>query len=113
MGKNKKRKRTKIEIEETKGHLYADIFLGNITKDMESEYDYAKSLKEEDEADHVIDGYETPNVNHYVHFNDDLGIDQNDYEVEQERYAVESEDVQPIAVDRYFERFGKSRRTPR
>ena len=28
MGKNKKRKRTKIETEETKGHLYADIFLG-------------------------------------------------------------------------------------
>ena len=110
MGKIKKRK-TKIKTIATKGHVFADVYLGNVTDDLE--YDYAKSFKEEDEADHVIDGYETPHVNHYEHFNDDLGIDQNDYEVEQEKYAVESEDIQPIAVDRYLRRFAKNRITPR
>ena len=91
-------------------------------KEKENEYraedifplrDESREIEGEDEADHVIDGYETPHVNHYEHFNDDLGIDQNDYEVEQEKYAVQSEDLQPIAVDRYFKRIGKSRRTPR
>ena len=71
------------------------------------------SFKEEDEASHEIEGYKTHTINHNQYFNDDLGIDQDDYEVEQERYVVESDEAQPIAVDRYFERFGKSRRTPR
>ena len=110
MGKVKKRK-TKIKTIATKGHVFADVYLGNVTDDLE--YDYAKSYKEEDEADHVIDGYETPNVNHHEHFNDDLGTDQNDYEVEQEKYNVQSEDIHPIAVDRYLRRFAKNRRTPR
>ena len=70
-------------------------------------------FEEEQEADHVIDGYHVHNTNQHENFNDDLSTDENDYEVEQERYAVQSEDVQPIAVDRYFERFGKRRRTPR
>ena len=71
-------------------------------------------FEEEQEADHVIDGYHVHTVNHHEHFNDDLSTDENDYEMEQEKvYAVQSEDLQPIAVDRYFERFGKSRRTPR
>ena len=72
------------------------------------------ALEEDQEADHVIDGYHVHQTNHHEYFNDDLSTDENDYEVEQERYnAVQSEDIQPIAVDRYFERFGKSRRTPR
>ena len=70
-------------------------------------------FEEEQEADHVIDGYHVHDTNHHHSFNDDLGMDENDYEAEQERYAVQSEDVQPIAVDRYFKRVGKSRRTPR
>ena len=62
-----------------------------------------RDIEGQEEADHVIDGYSTaPTYNHHERFNDDLGIDQNDYEVEQERYVVESEDTQPIAVDRYF-----------
>jgi hypothetical protein len=70
--------------------------------------------EEEQEGDHVIDGYQLHKehiTNQY--FNDDLGVDQDDYEIEQEKYAVQSEDLQPIAVDRYFRRIGKSRRTPR
>lgn len=70
-------------------------------------------VEEEREADHVVDGFHVWDQNQHEHFNDDLSEDLNDYEVEQEKYAVQSEDVQPIAVDRYFERFGKSRRSPR
>ena len=70
-------------------------------------------IEEEREADHVVDGYHLWEKNQHNSFNDDLNLDLNDYEVEQEKYAVQSEDAQPIAVDRYFERFGKSRRTPR
>jgi hypothetical protein len=71
-------------------------------------------LEEEQEGDHVIDGYQLHKehiTNQY--FNDDLGVDQNDYELEQEKYAVQSQDLQPIALDRYFRRIGKNRRTPR
>ena len=71
-------------------------------------------FEEEQEDDHGIDGNHVHQTNHDEYFNDDLSTDENDYEVEQERYnAVQSEDIQPIAVDRYFERFGKSRSTPR
>ena len=113
MGKSKKRK-TKIKHKEQgQGHAFADSYLENTTMDLKADYDYAKSFKEEDEASHEIEGYKTHTINHNQYFNDDLGIDQDDYEVEQERYVVESEDTQPIAVDRYFKRFGKSRRTPR
>ena len=116
MGKIKKRK-TKIKVKgEWQGHAFADSYLKNTTEDFEivdTEYDYAKSLKEEDQANHEINEYKTHQVDHNQYFNDDLGIDEQDYEVEQEKYVVESEDAQPIAVDRYFKRFGKSRRTPR
>jgi len=112
MGKIKKRK---IKFA-NKGHAFADFYLQNTTKDFEiadTEYDYAKSFKEEDQANHEIDEYKTHYKNSNQYFNDDLGVDQNDYEIEQEKYVVESKDAQPIAVDRYFKRFGKSRRTPR
>jgi hypothetical protein len=120
MGKSKKRK-TKIKHKEQgQGHAFADSYLENTTEDFKisdenykADCDYAKSFKEEDQASHEIEGYKTHTINHNQYFNDDLGIDQDDYEVEQERYVVESEDTQPIAVDRYFKRFGKSRRTPR
>jgi hypothetical protein len=71
-------------------------------------------FEEEQEADHVIDGYHVNQPDNHDTFNDDLSTDENDYELEQEKWnAVQSEDLQPIAVDRYFERFGKSRRTSR
>ena len=116
MGKIKKRK-TKIKDKnytEVKGHSFADRHLGHFAMDdifplPEEERD----IEGQEEADHVIDGYKTHHENHHKNFSDDLGIDENDYEVEQEKYAVQSEDVQPIAVDRYLERFRKSRRTPR
>ena len=43
--------------------------------------------------------------------NDDLSLDYNDYEHIQEEYGIQSEDVQPIALDRFVERIGKSRRS--
>tara|TARA_R110000824_G_scaffold22240_6_gene81705 strand:- start:8592 stop:8888 length:297 start_codon:yes stop_codon:yes gene_type:complete len=73
----------------------------------------ARDIEGQEEADHVIDGYHVWGNNQRNNFNDDLNLDDNDYEIEQEKYAIQSEDTQPIAVDRYFERFGKSRRTPR
>ena len=97
MGKIKKRKTKKVEEKEHE-YITEDVF---------------PLVEEETEGDHIVDGYKVFKQNHYEHFNDDLGIDQNDYEVEQEKYNVQSEDIQPIAVDRYLERFGKSRRTPR
>jgi type I restriction-modification system DNA methylase subunit len=97
MGKIRKRKTKKVEEKEHE-YIAEDVF---------------PLVEEETEGDHIVDGYKVFKQNHYERFNDDLGIDENDYEVEQERYAVQSEDTQPIAVDRYFERFGKSRRTPR
>ena len=107
MGKIKKRKRkSKVETFEVKGHAFADHHLGHFSADD------IFPLPEE-EVDHVMEGYSIYKDDHCEHFNDDLGIDQNDYEVEQEKYNVQSKDIQPIAVDRYFERLGKSRRTPR
>ena len=104
MGKIKKKK-VKLEI---KGHAFADSYLKNADENFELIID-----DEEEEGDHVIDGYKIHRPNYNTYFNDDLGIDENDYEVEQEKYDVQSEDLQPIALDRYFRRFGKSRRTPR
>ena len=66
-----------------------------------------------EDGDFVLDGYQIHLDSSVSKHNDDLEQDINDYEDIQEEYAVQSEDTQPIAVDRYFERFGKSRRTPR
>ena len=38
-------------------------------------------FEEEQEADHVIDGYHVHTVNQHEHFNDDLSTDENDYEM--------------------------------
>ena len=115
MGKSKKRKKVKAKLG-TKGHAFADSYLESGIISVDDIFpipEEPRDIEGQEEADHVIDGYSLQQNNHHEHFNDDLGIDQNDYEVEQEKYVVESEDAQPIAVDRYFERFGKSRRTPR
>ena len=115
MGKSKKRKKVKAKLG-TKGHAFADSYLESGIISVDDIFpipEEQRDIEGQEEADHVIDGYSLQQNNHHEHFNDDLGIDQNDYEVEQEKYVVESEDAQPIAVDRYFERFGKSRRTPR
>ena len=115
MGKSKKRKKVKAKLG-TKGHAFADSYLESGIISVDDIFpipEEQRDIEGQEEADHVIDGYSLQQNNHHERFNDDLGIDQNDYEVEQEKYVVESEDAQPIAVDRYFERFGKSRRTPR
>ena len=115
MGKSKKRKKVKAKLG-TKGHAFADSYLESGIISVDDIFpipEEPRDIEGQEEADHVIDGYSLQQNNHHERFNDDLGIDQNDYEVEQEKYVVESEDAQPIAVDRYFERFGKSRRTPR
>ena len=103
MDKINKRKTKKVKEKENE-YIAEDIFPLR---------DESREIEGEEEADHVIDGYSMHKNNHYECFNDDLGIDENDYEVEQEKYAVQSEDLQPLAVDRYFKRIGKSRRTPR
>jgi hypothetical protein len=103
MDKIYKRKTKKVKEKENKYR----------TEDIFPLRDESREIEGEEEADHVIDGYSIHKNNHYEYFNDDLGIDQDDYEVEQEKYAVQSEDLQPLAVDRYFKRIGKSRRTPR
>ena len=115
MGERKKRKKEKTKLG-TKGHAFADSYLESGIISVDDIFpipEEPRDIEGQEEADHVIDGYSLQQNNHHERFNDDLGIDQNDYEVEQEKYVVESEDAQPIAVDRYFERFGKSRRTPR
>ena len=115
MDKIKKRKKEKTKLG-TKGHAFADSYLESGIISVDDIFpipEEQRDIEGQEEADHVIDGYSLHQNHHHERFNDDLGIDQNDYEVEQEKYAVQSEDVQPIAVDRYFERFGKSRRTPR
>ena len=115
MDKSKKRKKEKTKLG-TKGHAFADSYLESGIISVDDIFpipEEQRDIEGQEEADHVIDGYSLQQNNHHEHFNDDLGIDENDYEVEQETYAVQSKDVQPIAVDRYFERFRKSRRTPR
>ena len=112
MGKSKKKKIKFVN----KGHVFADKYLGHFTAEdiFPLPENKERDIEGQEEADHVIDGYTIHKTNHHEHFNnDDLSTDENDYEVEQEKYVVESEDAQPIAVDRYFERFTKSRRTPR
>ena len=60
-----------------------------------------------DEGDFVMDGYsiQIPSGQSKVNI-DDLTIDQDDYELQQEEATdgLESDDAEPIAVDRYFRR---------
>ena len=75
-----------------------------------------KREKEEDileDGDFVLDGYSIHLDKNVAKHNDDLEQDINDYEDIQEDYAFQSEDTQPIAVDRFVSRFGKSRRSSR
>tara|TARA_R110000782_G_scaffold80295_1_gene158962 strand:+ start:141 stop:377 length:237 start_codon:yes stop_codon:yes gene_type:complete len=69
-----------------------------------------KPVKEDDileEGDFVMDGYsvQIPSGQTKVDLND-LTIDQDDYELQQEEVAngMESNNAEPIAVDRYFRR---------
>ena len=56
------------------------------------------------EADHVLDGYTTPQELDHQDL-DDVSLDENDYELQQEKmYGVESEKNEPIPLDRYFKR---------
>jgi len=64
-----------------------------------------------EDGDFVLDGYQIHLDHNVSKHNDDLEEDINDYEDIQEDYAFQSEDTQPIAVDRFVSRFGKSRRT--
>ena len=77
---------------------------------------YKKKIEQDDDiledGDFVLDGY-TVNIEDTSKHNDDLSLDHNDYEHIQEEYGVQSEDVQPIALDRFIERIGKSRRSSR
>jgi len=66
-----------------------------------------------EDGDFVLDGYQSHLDSSVSKHNDDLEQDINDYEDIQEEYAVQSEDTQPIAVDRFINRSGKSRRTSR
>ena len=60
-----------------------------------------------DEGDFVMDGYsiQIPSGQSKVNI-DDLTLDQDDYELQQEEATngMESDDAEPIAVDRYFRR---------
>ena len=77
---------------------------------------YKKKIEQDDDiledGDFVLDGY-TVNLEDATNPNDDLSLDYNDYEHIQEEYGIQSEDVQPIALDRFIERIGKSRRSSR
>ena len=94
MGKKQKKKIEEIKLK--------DAIVSEVMED-----------ETEIEGDHTIDGYRFHNKQHYKYFNDDLSLDYNDYEVEQERYGFQSDDIQSVAVDRYIKRIGKNRRTPR
>ena len=60
-----------------------------------------------DEGDFVMDGYsvQIPSGQSKVDI-DDLTVDQDDYELQQEEATngMESDNAEPIAVDRYFRR---------
>ena len=60
-----------------------------------------------DEGDFVMDGYsvQIPSGQSKIDI-DDLTLDQDDYELQQEEATngMESDDAEPIAVDRYFRR---------
>ena len=77
---------------------------------------YKKKIEQDDDiledGDFVLDGYKV-NLEDATKHNDDLSLDYNDYEHIQEEYGIQSEDVQPIALDRFIERIGKSRRSSR
>ena len=77
---------------------------------------YKKKIEQDDDiledGDFVLDGYKVSLEDATKH-NDDLSLDYNDYEHIQEEYGIQSEDVQPIALDRFIERIGKSRRSSR
>tara|TARA_R110000824_G_scaffold9583_3_gene42696 strand:+ start:130 stop:366 length:237 start_codon:yes stop_codon:yes gene_type:complete len=69
-----------------------------------------KPVRDEDileDGDFVMDGYavQIPTGQSKVDI-DDLTIDQDDYELQQEEVTngMESNDAEPIAVDRYFRR---------
>tara|TARA_R110000765_G_scaffold337471_1_gene427763 strand:+ start:226 stop:486 length:261 start_codon:yes stop_codon:yes gene_type:complete len=60
----------------------------------------------EEDGDFVIDGYslQIPTGQSKIDI-DDLTLDEDDYELQQEvAHGMESEDSEPIAVDRYFRR---------
>jgi hypothetical protein len=58
----------------------------------------------DNEADHVLDGYVTPEKLDRQDL-DDITLDEDDYELQQEKmYGVESEESEPIPLDRYFKR---------
>ena len=59
-----------------------------------------------DEGDFVIDGYEVayPKKNKSSPNLDDTNLDYDDYEHRQEEYDLESNNTEPIAVDRYIRR---------
>ncbi len=61
----------------------------------------------EEEGDFVMDGYsvQIPTGQSRIDI-DDLTLDQDDYELQQEEATngMESDDAEPIAVDRYFRR---------
>ena len=70
----------------------------------------AQPVKDDDileDGDFVMDGYsvQIPSGQTKVDLND-LTIDQDDYELQQEEVAngMESDNAEPIAVDRYFRR---------
>ena len=78
---------------------------------------YKRKIEKEDDiledGDFVLDGYSVHLDKNVSKHNADLEEDINDYEDIQEEYAFQSEDTQPIAVDRVVSRFGKSRRSSR
>ena len=59
-----------------------------------------------DDGAFVIDGYEIadPKKNKSSANLDDVNLDHDDYEHRQEEYDLESENTEPIAVDRYIRR---------
>ena len=77
-------------------------------KESRKVYHRAWELEEDilDDGDFVIDGYELadPKKNKSSADLDDLNQDLDDYEYRQEEYDVESENAEPIAVDRYLRR---------
>ena len=63
-----------------------------------------------DEGDFVMDGYTVAPTNNTSFDLNDLNLDQDDYEYRQEEInGLESEDAEPIAVDRFINRSRKSR----
>ena len=56
------------------------------------------------EAEYVLDSYPMPPKLDRQDL-DDLTLDENDYELQQEKmYGMESENDEPIPLDRYFKR---------